>query len=58
MERTVTKKKPLTTELLLLILSIPAVADSIADLTGWDAGHSVIAQEACAVIGGCTEAVH
>lgn len=50
--------KLLTTEFLLLILSVPAVADSITHLAGRDAGHSVIAQEACLVIGGCTEAVH
>lgn len=55
--RTVTTK-PLTTEFLLLILSILAVADSVTDLAGWDAGRSVVTQEACAVIGGCTEAVH
>lgn len=49
--------KPLTTEFLLLILSIPAVSDSVTDLAGQDAGHSVIAQKACVVIGSCTEAV-
>lgn len=48
----------MTTELLLLILSIPAVADSVTDPAGRDTGHSVITQEACLVIGGCAEAVH
>lgn len=50
--------KPLTTELLLLILSIPAVAGPVTDPAGWDTGHSVITQEACLVIRGCAEAVH
>jgi len=49
--------KSLTTELVLLVLSIPAVADSVADPPGRDAGCSVVAQEACPVIGSCTEAV-
>lgn len=47
-----------TAEFLLLILSISAVGSSITDLAGWDAGHSVIAQEACPVMGGYTGAVH
>lgn len=50
--------KPLTTELLLLILSIPAVADSVTDPAGRDTSHSVVTQEACPVIRGCAEAVH
>lgn len=50
--------KPLTTELLLLILSVPAVADSVTHPAGWDTGHSVITQEACLVIWGCARAVH
>lgn len=47
-----------TTEFLLLILSISAVGSSITDMAGWDAGHSVIAQEACPVMSGYTVAVH
>lgn len=50
--------KPLTTELLLLILSVPAVADPVTDPAGRDTGHSVVTQEACLVIRGCAEAVH
>lgn len=50
--------KPLTTEFLLLVLSIPAVADSVTDLAGWDAGRAVVTQETCPVFGSCTEAVH
>lgn len=50
--------KPLTTELLLLILSVPAVADPVTDPAGWDTGHSVITQEACSVIRGCAGAGH
>lgn len=49
--------KVLTTELLLLILSVSAVGGSVTDLAGRDAGHSVVAQEACPVTGGCAEAV-
>lgn len=49
--------KLLTTEFLLLILSVSAVGGSVTDLAGWDASHSVVTQEACPVIGGCTEAV-
>lgn len=50
--------KPLTTELFLLILSVPAVADSVTDPAGWDTSHSVVTQEACPVIRGCAEAAH
>lgn len=50
--------EPLTTELLLLILPVPAVAGSVTDVAGRDAGSSVITQEACPVVGGCTEAGH
>lgn len=49
--------KVLTTEFLLLILSVSAVGGSVTDLAGRDAGHSVVTQETCPVIGGCTEAV-
>lgn len=45
-----------TTELLLLILTVPAVAGSVTDLAGLDTGRSVITQEACLVAGGYTEA--